>query len=231
MRAMSVKKGTPWSSWKHVTKLDPDKPITDQQLRLIVDSGTDALMISGTQNITNKNVARLIEKLHAFEIPKILEPATPEAVLDDYVDFVFVPLVLNTGDLQWIVGKHKDWILNYAVNWDKVYAEAYIVLNPESAVAQLTRASSQLSAQEVVAYAQYAEHVLGIPIVYVEYSGKYGNPAVVQAVDEVLTQTTLFYGGGISSRESAEEMSRYADVIVVGNIIYENFDRYLETIP
>jgi phosphoglycerol geranylgeranyltransferase len=228
---MSAAKVTPWSSWKHVTKLDPDKRISDVQLRQIVDSGTDALMISGTQNITDKNVARLIEKLRAFDIPKILEPATPEAVLDDYIDFIFVPLVLNTGDVQWIVGKHKDWIQNYAVNWEKVYAEAYIVLNPESAVAQVTMATTLLTPPEVVAYAQYAENYLGIPIVYVEYSGKYGDPAVVKAVGEALTRATLFYGGGIASHESALEMSRYADVIVVGNIIYENFERYLETIP
>ncbi len=228
---MSPAKIPPWSTWKHVTKLDPDKHISDAQLSRIVDSGTDALMISGTQNITDKKVARLIEKLRAFDIPKILEPATPEAVLDDDVDFIFVPLVLNTGDLQWIVGKHKDWIQNYAVNWEKVYAEAYIVLNPDSAVAQLTRATTILTPQEVVAYAQYAENYLGIPIVYVEYSGKYGDPAVVKAVGEVLTHATLFYGGGISSHETTQEMSRYADVIVVGNIIYEDFEQYLETIP
>ena len=224
-------KAAPWSSWKHVTKLDPDKPILDAQLERIVDCGTDAVMISGTQNITDRKVARLIEKLRAFDIPKILEPATPEAVLDDYIDFIFVPLVLNTGDVQWIVGKHKDWIQNYGVNWDKVYAEAYIVLNPDSAVAQLTRAMTLLTPREVVAYAEYAENFLGIPIVYVEYSGKYGDPAVVKAVGEVLTQATLFYGGGICSHETALEMSRYADVIVVGNIVYDNCDLYLQTIP
>ncbi|MBN1454842.1 MAG: heptaprenylglyceryl phosphate synthase [Methanomicrobia archaeon] len=228
---MSATSVSPWTSWTHVTKLDPDKRISDVQLKRIVDSGTDALMISGTQNITDRKVGRLIEKLKAFDIPKILEPATPEAVLDDYVDFIFVPMVLNTSDLQWIVGKHKDWIQNYAVKWDKVYAEAYIVLNSESAVAQLTRASTQLSLPEVVAYAKYAEKFLGIPIVYLEYSGKYGDPAVVKAVGEALTQGTLFYGGGISTHETALEMSRYADVIVVGNIIYDNFELYLETIP
>ncbi|HDS45039.1 MAG TPA: phosphoglycerol geranylgeranyltransferase [Methanomicrobia archaeon] len=228
---MSPTPKKPWSTWKHVTKLDPDKPISVQQLKRIADSGTDALMISGTQNITDKKVARLTEQLRAFDIPKILEPATPEAVLEDDVDFIFVPLVLNTGDLQWIVGKHKNWIQHYAVNWDKVYAEAYIVLNPESAVAQLTRASTLLTPQEVCAYAQYAEKYLGIPIVYVEYSGKYGDPAIVKAVNEVLSHATLFYGGGITSHETALEMSRYADVIVVGNIIYEDFERYLETIP
>ena len=228
---MSTGQIIPWSTWKHITKLDPDKPITDEQLKRIVDSGTDALMISGTQNITDRKVARLIEKLIPFEIPKVLEPATPEAVLDDHIDFVFVPLVLNTGDLQWIVGKHKDWILHYPVNWKKVYAEAYIVLNPESAVAQVTRSSTRLTLPEVVAYAQYAEKYLGIPIVYIEYSGRYGDPAVVKAVSEALTHGTLFYGGGISSHETALEMAHYADVIVVGNIIYENFELYLETIP
>ncbi len=222
---------TPWTTWKHVTKLDPDKRISASQLRQIVESGTDALMISGTQNITDRNVAQLIQQVKDYDIPKILEPATPEAVLDDEVEYIFVPLVVNTGDLNWIVGKHKEWIQHYPVNWEKVYAEAYIVLNPDSAVAQLTKASTQLSPREVVAYAEYAEKYLGLPIVYVEYSGTYGDPGMVKAVGEALTRATLFYGGGITSQERAREMARYADVIVVGNVIYEDFERYLETLP
>lgn len=228
---MSDVNDLPWARWKHVTKLDPDKQISAAQLCQIVESGTDALMISGTQNITDKNVAQLIELVRDYDIPKILEPATPEAVLDDFVDLILVPLVLNTGDLQWIVGKHKDWIMNYTVNWEKVYAEAYIVLNPESAVAQLTKATTQLNARDVEAYAQYAEKYLGIPIVYLEYSGKYGDPTVVKVVGEALTRATLFYGGGITSQETAQEMAQYADVIVVGNVVYEDFEQYLATIP
>jgi phosphoglycerol geranylgeranyltransferase len=224
-------KTQPWKNWKHITKLDPDKYISPDDLDIIVGSGTDAIMISGTQNITNTNVGQLIKHLENFKIPKILEPATPDAVLDGVVDFIFVPLVLNAGDLKWIVGKHKDWILNYKIKWEKVIPEAYIVMNPESAVAKLTKSKTDLTSDEVIAYAQYAEKYLRLPIVYMEYSGTYGDPNMVKRVRESLNEASLFYGGGIESRVNAAEMMRYADVIVVGNVVYTDIDKFIETIP
>jgi len=225
------KQTQPWKNWKHVTKLDPDKYLSLEDLETLVGSGTDAFMISGTQNITNTNVGQLISLLKDFKIPKILEPATPDAVLDGDVDYIFVPLVLNAGDLKWIVGKHKDWIQNHKIKWEKVIPEAYIVMNPESAVAKLTKSKTDLTPDEIIAYAQYAEKYLRLPIVYMEYSGTYGDPILVKRLRESLTEASLFYGGGIDSQVTAAEMLRYADVIVVGNVVYTDIDKFIETIP
>lgn len=223
-------KKEPWKSWKHITKLDPDKPITFEDIETIIECGTDAVMISGTQNITDTNVSRLISLLKEFKIPKILEPVTPKAIPDEDVDYLFVPIVFNTNDPKWIVGMHKDWILNHKINWKKVIPEAYIVMNPESAVAKLTKSRTDLTTKEVIAYAQYAEKYLRLPIVYLEYSGTYGDPHLVERVSESLTETSLFYGGGIDSQMKAAEMMRYADVIVVGNVVYSDMGKFVETV-
>ena len=34
--------------WKHVFKLDPNKEITDEALEKVCESGTDAIMVGGT---------------------------------------------------------------------------------------------------------------------------------------------------------------------------------------
>lgn len=49
----------------------------------------------------------------------------------------------------------------------------------------------------------------------------YGDPAVTRAVSEAVSQTRVYYGGGINSGEKAAEMGEYADTIIVGNAVYE----------
>ncbi len=210
-----------WKKWRHVTKLDPDKPITKQDVAAIVDSGTDAIMVSGTQNITKENVANLVNMLGEYNIPKVLEPAGSPGMRDD-LDFLFIPSVFNTKNSKWLVGMQKDFIRDNPVDyWDKVIPEAYIILNPLSAVALVTRAEARLSPKDAAAYAELADRFFKFPVVYIEYSGTYGNPELVKAVREKMHNSQLFYGGGIDSREKAETMAKYANTIVVGNAVYK----------
>ncbi len=212
---------TKWKNWVHVTKLDPDKCLKPGDIEAIAVSGTDALMLSGTLNVTRENLTELQKQVKIYDLPLVMEPAGPEAVLLDGIDYVFVPSVLNTTDVRWIVGKHRDWVLHQKVHWEKVVPEAYIVLNPDSSVGKVTKAVCSLTPAEVASYASVADHYFHFPIVYIEYSGMYGNPAVVKAASEAIENSVLYYGGGINSAERAAEMSRYADTIVIGNAVYE----------
>ncbi|HDM36953.1 MAG TPA: phosphoglycerol geranylgeranyltransferase [Candidatus Syntrophoarchaeum butanivorans] len=221
-----------WKEWKHVTKLDPDRGISDAEIRAVVDSGTDAVMISGTQNITGENVRNLLQRLEGYSIPKILEPSAPEVVTFEGFDYIFVPSVINSSSPGWIIGKHIEWVKMGRIEWDLVVPEAYIVLNPDSAVAKVTGAKTDLSKRDVAASSLCAERYFHFPIIYIEYSGRYGDPEIVRAAKDVLSDASLFYGGGITAREQALEMSEIADVIVVGNVLYElGVDAFLETIP
>lgn len=224
-------KENPWSNWRHITKLDPDKPLSDEDVRAVADSGTDAIMISGTQNVTLKKVNRLVSVLKDYEIPKVLEPSGPEHVIYEGIDHVFVPSVINAQDIAWVTGKHIQWIKNSVIEWEKVVPEAYIVLNPDSVVGMVTKSKTDLTMDEIIAYAKLADRYFNFPIFYIEYSGTYGNPEVVKAVKENLENSTLFYGGGITDGEKAGEMSAHADTIIVGNVLYEQgVEKLKETI-
>ena len=212
-----------WKDWVHVTKLDPDKQLKPGDIDAIAASGTDALMLSGTLNVTKENLAALQKQLKAYDLPLVMEPAGPEAVLLQGIDYVFVPSVLNSMDVQWIVGKHRLWVQQQSgkIPWEYLVPEAYIVLNPNSSVGKVTKAICDLKAEEVAAYAAVADHYFHFPIVYLEYSGTFCDPNVVKAASDALEHSILYYGGGINSAEKAAQMSKYADTIVVGNAVYD----------
>lgn len=211
----------PWKHWVHVTKLDPDKRLPTGAIDEIATSGTDALMLSGTLNVTRENLGALMNQVASYDLPVVVEPASPDSIVVTGTSILFVPSVINSTDVQWIVGKHRDWVLHHRVPWDLVVPEAYIVLNPASAVGRVTRATCTLSPREVAAYATCADRYFHFPIVYIEYSGTFGDPSVVKAASEAVESAVLFYGGGIDSDERAAAMGKYADTIVVGNAIYE----------
>jgi phosphoglycerol geranylgeranyltransferase len=212
-----------WKDWVHVTKLDPDKHLKPCDIDAIAASGTDALMLSGTLNVTAENLAMLQKQVKAYDLPLVMEPASPDAVLMQGIDYVFVPSVMNTTDVAWIVGKHQAWVRQQQgkIPWESIVPEAYIVLNPDSSVGKVTKSVYDLKPDDVAAYVTVADRYFHFPIVYIEYSGTYGNPAVVKAASEAIDRSILYYGGGINSAEKAAEMSKYADTIVVGNAIYD----------
>jgi phosphoglycerol geranylgeranyltransferase len=212
-----------WKDWVHVTKLDPDKHLRPGDIEAIAASGTDALMLSGTLNVTKENLSVLLKEVKAYNLPLVMEPAGPEAVLMQGIDFVFVPSVMNTTDVQWLVGKHRAWVQQQKgkIPWRYIVPEAYIVLNPNSSVGKLTKALCGLKAEDVAAYATVADHYFHFPIIYIEYSGMFGDPNVVKAVSDAIDNSILYYGGGINSSEKAAQMSKYADTIVVGNAVYD----------
>jgi len=218
---------TKWKTWAHVTKLDPDKNLTEDQIAEIATSGTDALMLSGTLNITKENMQELRDQVKEYGLPLVIEPAGPESVILDEIDLLFIASVMNTKQSQWIVGKHKQWAMSGSIPWNKVIQEAYIVLNPKSSVAQVTGSDCTISAAEVAAYAEVADRYFQFPVVYIEYSGTYGDPEIVKAAAQAIDNAVLYYGGGIDSGKKAAEMAQYADTIVVGNAVY---DRGVQTL-
>ncbi|WP_080848684.1 heptaprenylglyceryl phosphate synthase [Cytobacillus gottheilii] len=219
------------NEWRHAFKLDPNKYISDEDLEKICESGTDAIIIGGTDGITLENVLDLMARVRRYTVPCILEISTIESVTPGF-DLYFIPSVLNSTEVKWITGLHHEAVKEYGeiMNWEEILVQGYCILNEECKAASVTAANTDLTADDVRAYAMMAEKMLHLPIFYLEYSGKYGDPAIVKEVKETLEHTALFYGGGIDSAIQAKEMAAYADVVVVGNVIYTDLKSALETV-
>jgi phosphoglycerol geranylgeranyltransferase len=214
----------PWAEWDHVVKVDPDKTLAEgESFADVCRTGTDAIEIGGTTGVTVEKISAVIDSCAAHDVPVYIEPGIDATVVhSEHLAGYLIPVVFNAGEVSWITGAHKEWVrLDGEIDWEQTYTEAYIVLNADSSVATYTQADCDLDGEEVAAYATIAERLFCQPIVYVEYSGTYGDPEVVGAAREALDTATLFYGGGIADYESAYEMGARADTVVVGDLVHD----------
>lgn len=220
-----------YKEWKHVFKLDPDKEISPEDLEQICESGTDAVIIGGSDNVTFDNTINLLSRVRKYTVPCVLEISNMEAITPGF-DFYFVPTVLNSKRPEWIVGFQQAALKEFGafINWDELIAEGYCILNKDSKVARLTEAETELTDDDVEAYAMLADKLFHMPIFYVEYSGAFGDMEKVKAAKKSLKDAVLYYGGGIKNAELAAEAANYADTIVVGNVIYEDIKAALQTV-
>jgi putative glycerol-1-phosphate prenyltransferase len=217
--------------WRHVFKLDPNREISDHDLELVCESGTDAVIVGGSDGVTLENVLNLMSRIRRFTVPCVLEISTIDSVTPGF-DFYFIPTVLNSRNPKWIVQLHHEAVKEYGalMNWDEIVMEGYCILNQDCKAAAITEANTELHLEDILAYAQMSERMFRLPIFYLEYSGKYGDYEIVEKVKSVLNETKLFYGGGIKTFEQAKQMASAADTIVVGNLIYEDIQAALETV-
>lgn len=218
-------------SWRHVFKLDPDRDIGEEELRAVCQSGTDAILVGGSTGVTYENTSLLLSRIQDYGVPCALEVSDLTAVVPGF-DAYMIPMVLNTPDPAWIIGHHRRGVERYGdfIPWELLLAEGYIVLNENSAVARLTGADTGLSADEAAACAHVADKLMALPIVYLEYSGSYGDVETMKTVRDAVSHARLFYGGGVVGPEQAQLAASLADTVVVGNIVYSDIGRALSTV-
>ncbi len=217
--------------WRHAFKLDPAKKITDETIERLANSGTDGIIVGGSDGVTMDNVLDLLLRTRHFAVPIALEVSTIDSVIPGF-DHYFIPTVLNSTNVKWINGIHHSALREYGdmMDWHQIHAEGYCIMNIECKAAQLAEVNKVPDEDDVIAYARMAEHLFKLPVFYMEYSGIYGDPEIVRAAASKLNKTKLFYGGGIKNAQDAKVMAEIADTVIVGNIIYENLEDALTTV-
>lgn len=220
-----------YKEWRHIFKLDPAKTIAADDLEKVCESGTDAIIIGGSDGITLDNVIDLLMRIRRYAVPVALEVSTMESITPGF-DYYFIPSVLNSTDTKWVKDLHHAATKEFGeiMNWDEIIPEGYCIINPDCKAAKLTNAKHPETNDDIIAYAQMVEHLFKFPIFYMEYSGMYGDVEVVKKVKSGLENTKLYYGGGIKTEAQAREMAAYADTIIVGNQVYENLSEALRTV-
>ncbi|WP_123042171.1 heptaprenylglyceryl phosphate synthase [Cohnella candidum] len=220
-----------YSGWRHVFKLDPDRDIGDEALEAICLSGTDAILVGGSSGVTFDNTVELLSRVRRYELPCALELSDASVGVPGF-DGYFVPMVLNAANPEWIIGHHAEALKTFGhlIPWESVVGEAYLVLNPDSTVARVTEATTSLNEDQAVAYSQVADRLWNVPVLYVEYSGTFGDMALLQRISSSLRQAHLFYGGGIDGPDKARQAAEAARTVVVGNVVYSDLAAALETV-
>jgi putative glycerol-1-phosphate prenyltransferase len=226
------------ATWRAAVKLDPARPLDPARLEIVAQAQPDAIIVGGTQDIQALAVTELLERLQPLRrcgVALAYEPSEPALVDASLLDWLLVPVVLNATDVEWLVGRHARTVQSFAhlvdlLDWSRIVPEAYIVQNPASAVARRTGALP-LGPAEAAALALVAERLWSFPIVYLEWSGRYGDAGLVRTVAARLGRARLFYGGGIALPEQALAMrTAGAATIVVGNLVYSSKYRRLPAI-
>src|SRR6476620_7503744 len=131
--------------WRHVFKLDPNKRISDNHLERICESGTDAIIIGGTDGVTLEKILDLMARVRRYTVPCVMEISSVETVTPGF-DLYFIPSVLNSTDPNWMMKLHQKAVKEYGLllNWDEIFVEGYCIMNPECKAAQLTKADTEL---------------------------------------------------------------------------------------
>lgn len=217
-------------NWRHIFKLDPNKELTNEQIMQVCESGTDAIMVGGTDNIHIDDILHLLMEVRRYAVPVILEVSDVESITPGF-DFYFIPTVLNAGTTEHIIDVQHKAIKDYGafMNWEEVFFEGYCIANMECKAAKVTKAKP-VTIDDIASYATLAEKAFRLPIFYLEYSGALAPVEALKAVREELSNTSFFYGGGITNEKIAREMEQFADTIIVGNALYENFPEAIRTV-
>ena len=115
-----------YKTWRHAFKLDPAKTLSDEQLELLAESGTDGLIVGGSDGVTLENVLDLFVRMRRYSVPVALEVSTVESVTPGF-DYYFIPTVLNSTNVEWVNGLHHAALREYGhmLNWDEIIVEGY----------------------------------------------------------------------------------------------------------
>ncbi|SOC40896.1 heptaprenylglyceryl phosphate synthase [Salinicoccus kekensis] len=215
---------------RHIFKLDPAKEITDEDLEMIAESATDMILVGGTDGVTEDNVLNALSRVRRFSKPVALEVTDKDSVMPGF-DHYFIPAVFNTTNIKWQHGLMLEALEEYShlIDYSEMSLLPYLIMNEDCKAFKKSEAE-RVTMEMLPHYVDMIDKLYKTEYLYIEYSGMYGDPEVMETVKQHAENTHIIYGGGISSKEQALEMAQFADTIVAGNVIHDDVKKALRTI-
>lgn len=203
---------------------------TEETFELLAESGTTAFHEpSDSTHVTEQTR----EKAEFLAIPEVLNGDSESLVGTLGRGIEYLRKELGPSLLDEKVGMPVSEVLgdragDFVAAWmmEEAVFEAYIIMNPDSAAAREANVGEDdlLTPQEAKERALAAQHHLESEIIYLEYSGTFGGSEaleILDAIDDGVTWSQIWYGGGLDSRENVNSvLNAGADAVVVGDVFH-----------
>jgi len=203
--------------------LDPEKNISVDSVRPVVEAGVDAIFVGGSLNIITYDMDKYIVSLkERYDVPIVIFPGGLNT-LSRYADAILFMSLLNSLDPYWIIGAQVAAAPLIKRLGLEAIPSAYIIYGHGGAAGHIGRALPIPYEQPYItaAYALAAE-MLGMRLIYLEAGSGSPSPVppeAVKIVSNTITDSLLVVGGGIREPDIARQfVDAGADAIVIGTI-------------
>jgi phosphoglycerol geranylgeranyltransferase len=203
---------------------------TEETFELVTGTATPAFHEPSEANHVTEETR---DQADFLAVPEVLNGDT-EALIGtlgrglEYVRTDLGPSMVEDKIGLGLNGLFGDRVSDFAAGYlmqDAIF-EAYIIMNLDSAAAREANVTDEdlLSPQQAKERALAAEHHLESEIIYLEYSGTFGGEEAVDlldAIDDGVSWSRIWYGGGLDSRENVNRvLDAGADAVVVGDVFH-----------
>ena len=217
--------------YQHIFKLDPAKEISDDELMQICESGTDAVIIGGSDDVTEDNVLNLMSRVRRYAVDCIQEPNDIEVATLGFDGYIF-PYMIQSKEVQFHTGYLFEGIRSYGhmIDYSSIQWVPYIVTNDKAKVFHAAKCHTVVQDDDLLSYIDILDKVMKSPYIYIEHSGDLIDIERLKMIKEQVTHSHIIYGGGITNERIAKEVMQYVDTIIVGNGVYEDIKSALKTV-